>query len=355
MNTDYSKIDKLLHKFAFDFGISKVLKNLEDDMFKKGISKTNIQNPIFVTGLPRSGTTLLLDALFASKKFATFTYRHMPFITCPLIWNKLTSAFQKKGGEKERSHGDGMTISFDSPEAFEEIIWLELLKSEIVTDIGIMPIHPGQMNNVLRDEFISNIKKLILLESNEQNTLRYLSKNNMNISRIPCILDLFANAIILVPFRNPADHITSLKFQHQKFLNLHKQDKFSLDYMRWTGHRDFGLNFKPIMFEGLEKNYTDIQNLDDEFWAQYWYDCYNSILNIEDSRVKLIDYDMLLRKPKLKFDQLAKICGLESNVKFLEYSKNIRDPMKSNSHLDLSDELAEKVSTLHQVIMRKAI
>jgi len=355
MNTDYSKIDKWLHKFAFDFGVSKVLKNLEDDIYKKVISKTNIQSPVFVTGLPRSGTTLLLDALFASKKFATFTYRHMPFITCPLIWNKLTGKFQKKGGEKERTHGDGMTISFDSPEAFEEIIWLELLKSEIVTDVGINPIQPIQMNNFLRGAFISNIKKLILLESKEQYPLRYLSKNNMNISRIPCILDLFSNAIVLVPFRNPADHISSLKFQHRKFLNIHKQDKFSLDYMRWTGHRDFGLNFKPIMFDGLEKGSADIQNLDDEFWAQYWCDCYRSILNIVDSRVKLVDYDMLLRQPKLKFGQLAKTCGLESNLEFLGYSENIRAPMNTNSHIDLSDELTERVSTLHQRLVEIAV
>jgi len=355
MNTDYSKIDKLLHKFAFDFGVSKVLKNLEDDMYKKAISETNIQSPVFVTGLPRSGTTLLLNALFASKEFATFTYRHMPFITCPLIWNKLSNKFQKKGVEKERTHGDGMTISFDSPEAFEEIIWLELLRLEIITDEGISPIHPAQMKNYLREAFIRNIKKLILLESNDQNSLRYLSKNNMNISRIPCILELFPDAQVLVPFRNPADHIASLRFQHQKFLNLHKQDKFSLDYMRWTGHRDFGQNFKPIMFDGLAKGAVDTQKLDDEFWSQYWCDCYSSILNIEDRRVKLVDYDMLLSQPKLKLEQLASTCGLESNSFFLEYSENIRPPMNSNSGLDISDVLAERVSTLHQRLISNAI
>ena len=57
-------------------------------------------------------------------EFETLTYRDMPFILAPLLWDKISRPLRKAGEKVERAHGDGMMVSFDSPEAFEEVVWL---------------------------------------------------------------------------------------------------------------------------------------------------------------------------------------------------------------------------------------
>ena len=47
----------------------------------------------------------------------------MPFVLCPMIWQRFTKSFHIRDDARERAHGDGLTVSVDSPEAFEEIIW----------------------------------------------------------------------------------------------------------------------------------------------------------------------------------------------------------------------------------------
>ena len=51
------------------------------------------------------------------------TYREMPFLLLPLLWNVISRRFYPPDTMLERAHGDGMTIGNDSVEAFEEILW----------------------------------------------------------------------------------------------------------------------------------------------------------------------------------------------------------------------------------------
>ena len=78
---------------------------------------------VFVAGLARSGSTILLNAIYDSNLFASSSYLDMPFILAPNLWKKL----QKKNIDYnkfiERSHKDGVKISIKSPEAFEEVFW----------------------------------------------------------------------------------------------------------------------------------------------------------------------------------------------------------------------------------------
>ena len=51
----------------------------------------------------------------------------MPFLITPMLWDSISRPFQKPGTVVERVHGDGMTVGYDSPEAFEELLWRVLL------------------------------------------------------------------------------------------------------------------------------------------------------------------------------------------------------------------------------------
>ena len=122
MNNNYNWFQQKLHKLAlstkfmrevaFDFETSYLHYSKED----------NNKKNIFITGLARSGTTILLNAIYKSNLFGSLTYSDMPFILAPNLSSKLN--INKTNLEfRERAHGDGITISINSPEAFEEVFW----------------------------------------------------------------------------------------------------------------------------------------------------------------------------------------------------------------------------------------
>jgi len=87
------------------------------------VDDVEVEAPIFITSLPRAGTTILLAALNSVPQLATHLYRDMPFVMAPLLWSRLSGRFRKQAVLQERAHGDGIAIGYDSPEAFEEVIW----------------------------------------------------------------------------------------------------------------------------------------------------------------------------------------------------------------------------------------
>ena len=122
---NYSLIEIFLHDFVFkNKFINKSLYEIEKIFFLKNI---NIQknSHIFITGLPRSGTTSLLYFLFSSNQYASLKYKNMPFILSP----NFSGFFNKeKTAYKERSHKDGIFYNIDSPEALDEV-FLRIVKN----------------------------------------------------------------------------------------------------------------------------------------------------------------------------------------------------------------------------------
>ena len=160
---NYSFLDRALHHLAFSVpGVQKLIADIESDLNNKQLSAINSTDEIFVTGLPRSGTTLLLDFLFKTNEFCTYSYRHMPFILAPLLWKRISKPFAKEGKSVERAHGDGMEVSFDSPEAFEEVIWLSYLKDKYVLQDRLAPLTLKSTSKSFADKISITLKKLIL-------------------------------------------------------------------------------------------------------------------------------------------------------------------------------------------------
>ena len=49
------------------------------------------------------------------------SYADMPFVLYSNLWSKIS--FNKNSKYTERAHGDGIKVSTESPEAFEEVFW----------------------------------------------------------------------------------------------------------------------------------------------------------------------------------------------------------------------------------------
>ena len=250
----YSWLEQYLHKFALS---SQFMREVTFD-FESTNNAPSSENGdhVFITGLARSGTTILLNALYKSKIFASLSYADMPFVLAPKLWSKIS--FIKKDLElKERAHGDGIKVSTGSPEAFEEVFWKTFSDEEYEELEYKFRVYVGNIIRKYKKE-------------------RYLSKNNQNIKRVELINSIFSNSKILIPFREPIQHAYSLLTQHKKFIEDAKNDKFISKYMKWIGHTEFGPNYVPIYNENINFNI----DLEINHWIEQWYLTYNNAFSL---------------------------------------------------------------------------
>ena len=142
---NYSWLEQKLHKFALS---SQFMREVTFDFESTNISSSSeTGDHVFIAGLARAGTTILLNALYQSNIFASLSYSDMPFVLAPNLWAKIS--FNKKYLDfKERAHGDGIKVSTESPEAFEEVFWktfsneeFEELEDKFSTYLRLSLIH----------------------------------------------------------------------------------------------------------------------------------------------------------------------------------------------------------------------
>ena len=80
-DSNYSGADQIFHKIAFSGpGAQLSAAGLEDRILAGKLKRLEATPPIFITALPRAGTTVLLNALFEVPGVATHLYRDMPFV-----------------------------------------------------------------------------------------------------------------------------------------------------------------------------------------------------------------------------------------------------------------------------------
>jgi hypothetical protein len=289
---NYNFIQKSLHDLLFSQKfVNKSLFELEKIIYLK---KKNIlnQSQIFITGLPRSGTTSLLNFIYSSNEFASLKYSNMPFILSPNFSKLLNKKTLEK---KERLHLDKITYDLNSPEAFDEVFFnndIEFIRNELL-----------------------NYLKLILLSENKT---KYISKNNLNFKRINLISSLLPKSIFLIPIREPLQHSYSLIMQHMHFCKLQKKDDFIRRYMNYLGHNEFGLNHKTW---NNSVNFHDLNNIN--YWIEQWFLFYSNILKKYQSNENcfFIVYEKLSNPDYVK-NLLEKI-NLDKNEKLdLNFFKN---------------------------------
>ncbi len=323
--TGYSALDRSLHRVAFKtYGAQASLADLEDRLFAGQLAACKAERPVFITALPRSGTTLLLECCAKLPEFASHCYRDMPFVPIPCLWARFSATFQRTGERRERAHGDGMLIDFDSPEALEEVLWKTFWPEHYRSD-RIIPWQ-DQDNADFVEFFHSHMRKIILLRlGRDADVGRYVSKNNLNIARTRMLRRLFPDSIIVVPFRQPLHHAASLLEQHRNFLHIHRQDAFACEYMRAIGHYDFGRNLRPVDFGDWvdERRSGDAESL--AFWLNYWVVAYRYLL-AEGDRLFLLSYEALCEDPETELHKLAEAIGSKNGDSLMSAAATIRSP-----------------------------
>lgn len=246
---NYSLTQKIFHNFVLSNKfIKKSFYEIEKLLYLKKDIDLLKETHIFVTSLPRSGTTVLLNFLYDSGEFKSLTYRNMPLVLAPNLSNIINN--KKNINKTERFHQDGVMFDLESPEAFDEVFFSLFNKDE------------------LKDE-LKNYLNLILLKSKRR---RYLSKNNLNYKRIDVILSILPNSYFIIPFREPLQHANSLLKQHKNFSLLQKKNKFLRKYMNYLGHNEFGLDH---ISWNEPKKFNNFEDLD--YWLEQWYLFYQDL------------------------------------------------------------------------------
>ncbi len=257
-----------------------------DGSFAKGAAAA--QDPVYVTGLARAGTTVLMRALYATGQFASLTYADMPMVMAPNLWAKISGAAKKERQAKERAHGDGVMVDFDSPEALEEVFWRTHCGADYITPEGLVPHQPDA-------DVIDAYRDYLARICHRYGKPRYLAKNNNMMLRLAPLAAALPEARFLVPVRDPVAQAQSLMNQHTRFDDA---DNFTKSYMTWLVHHEFGPDQRPFRLPDGPLPEGDRDALG--YWLTEWVACYgwlNEILKARPANIRPVIYEQLGSDP----------------------------------------------------------
>lgn len=345
----YSRMDRALHRLAFATPtLQLAASDVEDNVFGADIAEIADKPPVFITSLPRAGTTVVLNALHDLPSTATHLYRDMPFVMAPLMWSRLGGGFQKDATLSERAHGDGLQVGFDSPEAFEEVIWRAFWPDHFGAD-EITPWNATDTNDEAQEFFRRHFRKIAAVRGRPD--ARYVSKNNGNIARLDLIPALFPEAAIVVPLRDPAEHAASLHRQHLNFLDQHARDPFVKRYMRDIGHLEFGELHRPVNFEGFGALRTGFTPRDPSYWLAYWIAAMETVKPRAD-RLHLLPQEALGHAASTTMAALCDRIGLAPEG--ADFAAHFRPIAARADHTQFEPALLERARALYADLAARA-
>lgn len=291
---------RLLHRCALSSdALAEVAFDLEKTLYGRSCPEDNGRH-VFVAGLARAGTTLLMRLIYESGDFCSLTYRDMPFVMAPNLWAGLTSRSKRHTEAQQRAHGDGLLVDFDSPEALEEIFWRVHGGSDYLHADHLAPM-------VANEATVRQFRQYVALVLRRYGGRRYLSKNNNNILRISSLSAAYPQSLILIPFRHPLAQAASLMRQHQRFQLKQAAEPFVRTYMDWLVHHEFGSGHRPFSWTGANTNPWEPDNIN--YWLSLWLRVYSQLLTLACAAPQhrlLVSYDALCASPVERWAALAR-------------------------------------------------
>lgn len=299
---EYSFLDRVLHRLALQATpLAELSFDLDQKSAKADPAAAKTERHVFVSGLARAGTTVLMRQFYATGAFRSLTYRDMPFVLAPNLWRKLAGASKKELAAAERAHGDRILVDADSPESLDEVFWRIFAGDEYIAADHLRPHTPDAET---RDRFVKYVSAILAAQDGD--APRYLSKNNNNILRLAAVRAAFPNALIVVPFRDPISHAGSLLRMHREFGDMQGDDAFVKSYMTWLAHHEFGHDHRPFKFgDALPSGSPD--SLD--YWLSLWRNAYRWLETSAPEDAIFVCYEDLCADPGV-WRGLAEKAGL---------------------------------------------
>ncbi|MEZ5823252.1 MAG: sulfotransferase [Geminicoccaceae bacterium] len=270
----YSPLDKFLHRLALQVApVAELAFDIDQRMAAPAIEQSERQDGpvarrrhVFVAGLARAGTTVLMRRLHGSGAFRSLTYRDMPFVLAPNLWRRISAGNRRDIERAERAHGDRLLVDADSPESFDEVFWRIFSGDEYLEKDELRPHSPA---DDVTERYMHHVAAVLAAQDDDGRT-RYLCKNNNNVLRLASIRTTFPEALILIPVRDPLAQAASLRSQHELFSAMQAEDPFTRSYMTWLGHHEFGLDHRPFRFDGERSTGSAADPASLDYWLDIW-------------------------------------------------------------------------------------
>lgn len=350
----YSFVGRALHRLAFDWApVQLLMEDLERALYDKRWESMPLQKPVFIAGLPRAGTTTLLESLYRLPGTVSYTYRDMPFVYAPYLWSVVSARYRRRLVRKERAHGDGIAIDGDSPEAFEEVLWKKWYTERYQGD-GI-PLWEDA-DDGFGAYLFTQFQKLLATRCREGYAAkRCISKNNANIARIGRLKHLFPDSQILTPVRDPLEHAISSWRQHHHFKEIHDTEGFSKRYMEDIGHYEFGRLHKPLSFPGFKRLAEGLSPDDLNYWLAYWIGAHEHLASRESPL--FLSYEGLCSDPRNGMRIVCEILELPVADKEVEKAAKVykRAPKSRRENHDFRGDLVVHAKRSYEMLLTRAM
>ena len=312
----YNVAERALHHLALGSrSIAEITFDLNAVLSPRAIERESDGRHVFVSGLARAGTTIIMRRLHETGLFRSLTYRDMPFVLCPSLWERLSSLSHRNIEAVERAHGDRLKIDADSPEALDEVFWRVFAGRDYIRSDHLCA---HAVDRDLIEKFRQYVSYILRSQDRGDPKQRYLSKNNNNILRLDAVQAAFPRSVIVIPFRDPVQHANSLLGQHVKFCRQQGGDPFARSYMTWLAHHEFGLEHKPFWFD-VDKPYQPSPYRPDSinYWLDLWLRVYGWLLANRPQNSLLVCYEDLCSSPDA-WNRLLDCIDIEKNAKAAE-------------------------------------
>lgn len=333
---DYPLTSRILHRVAlgapwrgemmFDLESASAAKRVD------GAEDTTSARHVFVAGLARAGTTVLMRSIYDSGAFASLTYRDMPFVMAPNLWARISVGSQRQAARRERAHGDGVMVDFDSPEALEEPFWRTFCGDDYIQRDALTP-------HGVDEETIGKYRRFVDHVLMAKCKGRYLAKNNNNVLRFKTLPTAFPESLTIIPFRDPRGQAASLLRQHLKFVD--EQEGFTRSYMTWLVHHEFGQDHRPFVIDGKRPEGDPLKA---DYWLMTWVLMHRHLLAAAKDgggNVIPIAYDDICQPDRAVWTALASKIGIPPGDPEFEQRPRSATP-------DFADDLGHEADALYE-------
>lgn len=217
-------------------GLGPRLAALESAVLRDAIDNVDEQPPLWVCGMARAGSTLLLEAIVDMPGHTAHHYGDYPWLWTPYWRNWLRQRMPgAPSGRRERTHGDRLLVNASSPEAFEEIFWMHFLPGRHDAAVD-QRVAADFRDAAFERHFDDHRRKLLSIRG----ATRYVAKANYQLARIAWLHARHPQARFVIPVRDPVGQVASLVGQHRLFCRLHDEDPAVGAHLARVGHFEFG-------------------------------------------------------------------------------------------------------------------
>ena len=306
---EYGFLDRVLHRIALQGrSVGELCLDLDARSVKADPPAVVGMRHVFVSGLARAGTTVLMRRFYAANVYRSLTYRDMPFVLAPNLWGRLHSRSTRDIVQAERAHGDRILVDADSPESLDEVFWRVCAGDDYIRATHLSA-------HTASEETIQRFRRYVAaILADAPPNFAYLSKNNNNVLRLGSIRAAFPEAMIVTPFRAPLSQARSLMRQHEAFTKMQADDPFVRRYMTWLGHHEFGSDHRPFWFRSDAPFRPSEWGPDTlEHWLEIWCETYEYLAARAPADVLFVCYEDICADPRV-WDRLAVRAGIPAGA-----------------------------------------